>query len=90
MDKATLEKIFEYASMPVHGTLSRRIRKKVKIQIDSGEIIEDAVIFLGDQFVRLTRTVGGQAVNTYYAWEKLGSVTTYGEEAEQISGAGSR
>lgn len=81
MDKATLEKIFEYASMPVHGTLSRRIRKNVKIRIDSGEIIEDAVLFLGEQFVRLTRNVGGESVNTYYAWEKIASVTTYGEGA---------
>jgi hypothetical protein len=79
MDKATLEKIFEYASMPVHGTLSRKIRKGVKIQIDNGEVIEEAVIFLGEQFVRLTRTMGSETVNTYYAWDKIAAVTTYGE-----------
>lgn len=79
MEKSTLEKIFEYASMPVHGTLSRKLRKGVKIRIDEGEIIEEAVIFLGEQFVRLTRTTGGESVNTYYAWDKIASVTTFGE-----------
>jgi hypothetical protein len=79
MEKSTLEKIFEYASMPVHGTLSRKLRKGVKIQIDQGEVIEEAVIFLGEQFVRLTRSAGGESVNTYYAWDKISSVTTFGE-----------
>lgn len=79
MDKGTLEKIFEYASMPVHGTLSRKIRKGVKLQIDNGEIIDEAVLFLGDQFVRITRTAGGESVNTYYAWDKICCITTYGE-----------
>ena len=29
MLKNTWEKVFEYASMPVHGTLSRKLRKDV-------------------------------------------------------------
>ena len=45
MPKATWEKVFEYASMPVHGTLSRKLRKDVKIQVNEGKIYEEAVLF---------------------------------------------
>ena len=54
MQKQTLEKVFEYASSPVHGTLSRKLRKGVKIQINEGKIHEAATLFLGDEFVRVT------------------------------------
>jgi hypothetical protein len=76
MQKATLEKVFEYASMPVHGTLSRKLRKEVKLQINEGKIYEEAVLFLGEEFVRITEQDGGEAVNTYYAWEGIASVRT--------------
>jgi hypothetical protein len=82
MDKQTLEKIFEYASMPVHGTLSRRIRKGVKIRVNNDEVIEDAVLFLGEQFVRITRSEGGDTVNTYYDWDGITQVTTRGSGGE--------
>ena len=39
--KGTWEKIFEYASMPVHGTMSRKLRKGVALQINEGVEIED-------------------------------------------------
>jgi hypothetical protein len=76
MNKETLEKIFEYASMPVHGTLSRKIRKGVKIQINEGKIYEQAVLFLGDGFIRITEQNAEEAVNTYYGWDKLSSIRT--------------
>ena len=76
--KATWEKAFEYATMPVHGTLSRKLRKGVKIQINEGRIYETAVLFLGEEFVRVTESGDdGGAVNTYYDWSKIGSVRTY-------------
>ena len=56
--KDTWEKIFEYASMPVHGTLSRKLRKGVTLQINEGKIFAEAVVFLGDQFVRITEEDG--------------------------------
>jgi hypothetical protein len=62
MNKATLEKIFEYASMPVHGTLSRKIRKDV--------------LFLGDGFIRITEQSTQESVNTYYDWDKIASIRT--------------
>ena len=34
--KPTGEKTLEYASMPVHGTMSRKLRKGVTLQIDEG------------------------------------------------------
>jgi hypothetical protein len=74
--KETLEKVFEYASMPVHGTLSRKLRKGIKIQINEGRVYEDAVLFLGDEFIRLTEKKGGESVNTYVDWDKVASVTT--------------
>lgn len=76
MNKETLEKILEYASMPVHGTLSRKIRKGVKIQINEGKIHEQAVLFLGDGFIRVTEQNPEETVNTYYGWDKLNSIRT--------------
>ena len=75
--KATWEKAFEYATMPVHGTLSRKLRKGVKIQINEGTVYESAVLFLGEEFVRVTEdTQDGGAVNTYYDWAKIDSIRT--------------
>ena len=76
MRKETLEKVFEYASMPVHGTLSRKLRKGIRIQVIEGRVHEDAVIFLGDEFIRITEKKGGETVNTYVDWDKVASVTT--------------
>ena len=76
MEKETLEKIFEYASMPVHGTLSRKIRKDVKLQVNEGGVYESAVLFLGDGFVRITEQKEKDAVNTYYGWENIISIRT--------------
>lgn len=75
--KATWEKVFEYASMPVHGTMSRKLRKGVKVQLNEGKVYEEAVLFLGE-FVRITETEkSGTNVNTYYDWDKISSVRTY-------------
>ncbi len=74
--KQTWEKIFEYASSPLHGTLSRKQRSGVKIQINEGDIFTDAVIFLGEEFVRITESNNGETVNIYYDWEKLSSIKT--------------
>jgi hypothetical protein len=76
MEKETLEKILEYASMPVHGTLSRKIRKNVKVQINEGATYESAVLFLGDGFIRVTEQKDKEALNTYYGWDKIASIRT--------------
>lgn len=78
MNKATLEKVFEYASKPVQGTMSRKLRKDIKLQVNEGEIYADATLFLGEEFVRVTSTVDGETLNTYYDWEKIASVRTIG------------
>lgn len=75
--KATWEKIFEYCSSPVHGTLSRKIRKDVKVQINEGPVFEHARLFMGDEFVRVTEERSGETLNTYYSWDKIDSVRTY-------------
>ncbi len=77
MQKTTLEKVFEYASMPLHGTLSRKLRKQLKIQINEGTVYESAILFLGEEFVRITQEEGGESINTYYSWEDIGSVRTF-------------
>ncbi|WP_432735046.1 hypothetical protein [Maridesulfovibrio sp. FT414] len=77
MQKGTLEKIFEYASMPLHGTLSRKLRKNLKIQINEGPTYQSATLFLGDDFIRITEEKEGVSVNTYYNWEDIASVRTY-------------
>lgn len=76
MTKETLEKIFEYASMPVHGTLSRKLRKNVQVQINEGAVYENAVLFLGDGFIRITEQKEKEAVNTYYGWDLISSIRT--------------
>ena len=75
--KNTWEKIFEYASMPVHGTMSRKLRKGVSLQVNEGKVYESAVIFLGEEFVRITEANGEKAtVNTYYDWTGISSIRT--------------
>ena len=76
MNKTTLEKVFEYASMPVHGTLSRKLRKGVKVQINEDRLYAEAVLFLGDEFLRISESLESEAVNTYYSWDKIVSVRT--------------
>lgn len=68
MKKATLEKIFEYASMPLHGTLSRKLRKDISCQINEAKIFANATFFLGEEFVRITETDAGVTQNTDYDW----------------------
>ena len=75
--KNTWEKALEYASMPVHGTLSRKLRKGVMLQINEGEQYKDAVIFLGDEFVRITAEENEKHINTYYDWGSIASIRTY-------------
>ena len=75
--KSTWEKIFEYASMPVHGTMSRKLRKGVSLQINEEKVYENAVIFLGEEFVRITETDATKTmVNSYYDWAGIGSIRT--------------
>jgi hypothetical protein len=78
MNKATLEKVFEYASKPVQGTMSRKLRKDVRVQVNEGEVYEAATLFLGEEFVRVTCVKEGMTMNTYYDWEKIASVRTIG------------
>ncbi len=80
--KSTWEKVFEYASMPVHGTMSRKLRKGVSIQVNEGKIYENAVLFIGDTFVRITEEgKKEQNINTYYDLDALISVRTYGPKS---------
>ena len=75
--KSTWEKIFEYASMPIHGTMSRKLRKGVSLQINEGKEYENASIFLGDQFVRITESAQKTTtMNTYYDWAGISSIRT--------------
>lgn len=75
--KETWEKIFEYASMPVHGTLSRKLRKGLVLQINEGKMYDAAVIFLGE-FVRISEEgADGKNINTYYNWGGIETIRTY-------------
>ncbi|MBC8414727.1 MAG: hypothetical protein ISR96_03640 [Nitrospira sp.] len=75
--KATWEKIFEYASMPVHGTMSRKLRKGLSLQINEGKVLEKAVIFIGEEFLRITEeTTENRAVNSYYDWSGIITIRT--------------
>ncbi len=78
--KQTWEKILEYATMPLHGTLSRKQRKGVKLQINDGKIYENATIFLEETIIWITETKDGEAVNTYFDWNKIVSISTISTE----------
>lgn len=76
--KATWIKILEYASSPLHGTMSRKLRKGVRLQIGEGKIYSQAVIFIGDQFVRLTEKDPAEGdINSYYGLDAVTSIRTY-------------
>ncbi|MBV5316641.1 MAG: hypothetical protein JZU50_02425 [Desulfobulbaceae bacterium] len=75
--KDTWEKIFEYASMPVHGTLSRKLRNGVSLQVNEGKRFESAVLFLGESFIRITEEEDGKMINSYYDWQGIQSIRTY-------------
>ena len=75
--KDTWEKVFEYASSPLHGTMSRKLREGVNIQVNEGKVYSKVVLFLGEQFVRITEDENSQKINTYYDWEQIESVRTY-------------
>lgn len=82
--KSVWEKVFEYASMPLHGSLSRKLRKGIKVQVNEGKIYAEATLFLGEEFLRITETVDSTgAVNTYYDWKMVASVRTYSEKEEE-------
>lgn len=82
MKKETLEKIFEYASMPLHGTLSRKLRKDISVQVNEEKTYSGAVLFMGEEFVRITETGGGLTTNTYYDWSGITSVRTVAKISE--------
>lgn len=81
--KETWEKIFEYASMPMHGTLSRKLRKGVSLQINEGKQFTSAVLFLGESFIRVTEDENGKMVNSYYDWSGITSIRTYSPKEEK-------
>ena len=74
--KNTWEKVLEYASSPLHGTMSRKIRKGVTVQINDGEVFDDAQIFISDTFVRMTKTEGDSMINVYYDMAKISAIKT--------------
>ena len=82
--KAVWEKVFEYASMPVHGSLSRKLRKGIRVQVNEGKIFTSATLFLGDEFLRISEEDDvSEAVNTYFDWKMVSSVRTYSVKDEE-------
>lgn len=75
----TWEKVLEYASVPVHGTMSRKTRKGLKLQINEGKIYSDAVFFIGEKFVRITEKTSQENINTYIDFNKIESIRTFSE-----------
>jgi hypothetical protein len=75
--KMVWEKVFEYASMPVHGSLSRKLRKGIKIQVNEGKIYANATLYMGEEFLRISEEEGtGEAINSYYDWKMVSTVRT--------------
>ncbi len=71
-------KVLEYASKPLHGTMSRKLRKGVRLQINNEIVYENAVIFIGDKFIRLTQNDTPEGnINAYYDLNHITAMTTY-------------
>jgi hypothetical protein len=84
--RATWEKVLEYASVPLHGTMSRKLRKGVKLQINEGRLYEKAVLFIDDKFVRFTETPSdGDTVNSYYDMRKIALIRTFSDSSSDSS-----
>lgn len=81
--KQTWEKVLEYATMPLHGTLSRKQRKGVQLQINEGVIYENATIFLEESVVWISESKAGKVSNTYFDWEKIASIKTISVEEKK-------
>lgn len=78
--KETYEKILEYATSPLQGTLSRKQRGGVRLQFNEGKIYSDAVLFIGTEFIRITESLGDESINTYYDWSRITSIRTYSKK----------
>lgn len=77
------EKVLEYASSPIHGTMSRQLRKGVKLQVNNNVIYSEASIFINDNFLRfVVKGEHNEMVNTYYDLRKISSLATISEEKE--------
>lgn len=76
----TWEKVLEYASSPLYGTMSRKIRKGMKIRINNEMTFADAQLFVGDTFVRLMQTKSsGVVTNVYCDLNKIVLIPTISE-----------
>ena len=51
-------------------------RTGVKLQINEGDVYQNASIFLGEEFVRITETKGGETINAYFDRDQLKSIKT--------------
>ena len=50
--------------------------------IGEEKIYTGATLFLGEEFVRITETESGKAINTYYGWDGISSVRTIAKVSE--------
>ncbi len=78
--KQTWEKVIEYATMPLHGSLSRKQRKGVKIQLNEGRIFEEATFFLEESVLWVSEKTEGEVSNSYYDWDKISSIRTISKD----------
>jgi hypothetical protein len=79
----TWEKILEYASSPIQGTLSRKLRKGVKLKVNDSTVYSDVSVFINEYFVRfIGKGENGETVNTYYDLHKISSLSTISSESE--------
>lgn len=79
--KNTWEKVLEYASSPVLGTLSRKVRKGVVLHVNGASLGPDAQIYISDSFVRFTTSnSAGQTENAYFDFSKISSIRTISDD----------
>lgn len=81
--RSTWEKILEYASSPIHGTLSRKLRKGVKLQVNNSMIFSDVSIFINDNFIRFVgKGENEEMINTYFDLDRVFALSTISSEKD--------
>ena len=62
--EAVQEKVCEYISKPLHGSLARKLHKGIRVQSNEGKIDVEATMYVGDEFLRISEQGTSRAINT--------------------------
>ncbi len=77
------EEVLEHSTHPLQGTLARKQRKGVKLQVNNGRVYENATIYLEESKMWIAEIVDGDATNELFLHNDIESIKTITKEEEQ-------